>query len=375
MALDVESIRSQFPILQRTLPNGKKLVYFDNAATSQKPLAVIDAMSDFYKNYHANAHRANHTLADESTAALEGARDRISKFFGTSESQMIYTGSATEAMNLVAYGWARYNLSEGDVVVTTEMEHHANIVPWQELSKERGIELRYVPVDTEKFTLDYDAMEVAVEGASLVCVGHVSNVLGVRNDIERVIQMARSQGARIAIDSAQGAPHEKIKFDDLGADFLSVAAHKMAGPTGIGCLLVSEEALSEMGPFLTGGSIVKRVSLEDTLFQEGYAMFETGTPRMAEAIGWRVAVDWLEENVDFEVAHEHVQKIASWMASKMREIPGITVFGYPEREESIGVVSFLHDTIQAQDLGYLLDAGGFRTSRFPDSQISNQVLV
>ena len=359
MALDVESIRSQFPILQRTLPNGKKLVYFDNAATSQKPLAVIDAMSDFYKNYHANAHRANHTLADESTAALEGARDRISKFFGTSESQMIYTGSATEAMNLVAYGWARYNLSEGDVVVTTEMEHHANIVPWQELSKERGIELRYVPVDTEKFTLDYDAMEVAVEGASLVCVGHVSNVLGVRNDIERVIQMARSQGARIAIDSAQGAPHEKIKFDDLGADFLSVAAHKMAGPTGIGCLLVSEEALSEMGPFLTGGSIVKRVSLEDTLFQEGYAMFETGTPRMAEAIGWRVAVDWLEENVDFEEAHKHVQRIASWMASRMREIPGITVFGYPERKESIGVVSFLHDTIQAQDLGYLLDAGGF----------------
>ena len=359
MALDVESIRSQFPILQRTLPNGKKLVYFDNAATSQKPLAVIDAMSDFYKNYHANAHRANHTLADESTAALEGARDRISKFFGTSESQMIYTGSATEAMNLVAYGWARYNLSEGDVVVTTEMEHHAKIVPWQELSKERGIELRYVPVDTEKFTLDYDAMEVAVEGASLVCVGHVSNVLGVRNDIERVIQMARSQGARIAIDSAQGAPHEKIKFDDLGADFLSVAAHKMAGPTGIGCLLVSEEALSEMGPFLTGGSIVKRVSLEDTLFQEGYAMFETGTPRMAEAIGWRVAVDWLEENVDFEEAHKHVQRIASWMASRMREIPGITVFGYPERKESIGVVSFLHDTIQAQDLGYLLDAGGF----------------
>jgi len=359
MALDVESIRSQFPILQRTLPNGKKLVYFDNAATSQKPLAVIDAMSDFYKNYHANAHRANHTLADESTAALESARDRISKFFGTSESQMIYTGSATEAMNLVAYGWARYNLSEGDVVVTTEMEHHANIVPWQELSKERGIELRYVPVDTEKFTLDYDAMEIAIEGASLVCVGHVSNVLGVRNDIERVIQMARSQGARIAIDSAQGAPHEKIKFDDLGADFLSVAAHKMAGPTGIGCLLVSEEALSEMGPFLTGGSIVKRVSLEDTLFQEGYAMFETGTPRMAEAIGWRVAVDWLEENVDFEEAHEHVQRIASWMASRMREIPGITVFGYPEREEAIGVVSFLHDTIQAQDLGYLLDAGGF----------------
>ncbi len=180
IAFDVEEIRSHFPILHRILPNGKPLVYFDNAATSQKPLAVIDAMSDFYKQYHANAHRANHTLADESTAALESARDRIAKFFGTSEDQMIYTGSATEAMNLVAYGWARYNLEEGDVVVTTEMEHHANIVPWQELSRERGIELRYVPIDTEKFTLDYDAMEVAIQGASLVCVGHVSNVLGVQ---------------------------------------------------------------------------------------------------------------------------------------------------------------------------------------------------
>jgi len=359
MALDVEEIRSHFPILQRILPNGKPLVYFDNAATSQKPLVVIDAMSDFYKQYHANAHRANHTLADESTAALEGARDRISRFFGTSEDQMIYTGSATEAMNLVAYGWARYNLEEGDVVVTTEMEHHANIVPWQELSKEKGIELRYVPIDVENFTLDYDAMEVAIQGASLVCVGHVSNVLGVRNEIERVIEMAHSVGARVALDSAQGAPHERIRFDELGADFCSIAAHKMAGPTGIGCLLVKSEALDEMGPFLTGGSIVKRVSKEDTLFQDGYAMFETGTPRMAEAIGWHAAVDWLEENIDFKEAHDYVHEISSWMATQMRNIPGITVFGNPEKEEAIGVVSFLHDTIQAQDLGYLLDAGGF----------------
>ncbi len=359
MALDIEAIRADFPILDRVLPNGKKLVYFDNAATSQKPQVVIDAMTRYYEEYNSNAHRANHTLADEATTALEEARSKISRYFGTNPENMIYTSGATEAINLVAYGWARYNLQQDDVVVVTEMEHHADIVPWQELNKEKGVEVRYVPINSRTFTLDMEAFEVALEGAKLVCVVHTSNVLGIRNPVEEIIEKSQAVGARVLLDCAQGAPHERIFFDNMGADFIAISAHKMAGPTGIGCLLVSEEALSEMGPFLTGGSIVKRVSLEDTLFQEGYAMFETGTPRMAEAIGWRVAVDWLEENVDFEEAHEHVQRIASWMASRMREIPGITVFGYPEREESIGVVSFLHDTIQAQDLGYLLDAGGF----------------
>jgi cysteine desulfurase/selenocysteine lyase len=359
MNYDVEAIRTHFPILERVLPNGKQLVYFDNAATTQKPLVVIDAMSDFYKNYHANAHRSNHTLADESTAALEEARDKLSSFFGASESSMIYTGGATEAMNLIAYGWARYNLEEGDVVVTTEMEHHANIVPWQELSKDIGIELRFVPFDTEARKLDYGALEVAAQGASLVCAGHVSNVLGVRNDVERIIKIAHSNGARVALDSAQGAPHEKINFDELGADFCAIAGHKMAGPTGIGCLLVKADALAEMGPFLTGGAIITSVTTEGTQFQDGYAMFETGTPRMAEAIGWRAAVEWLEENIDFNDAHQHIHDIASWMSNEMEKIPGITIFGAPGRDDGVGVVSFLHESILAQDMGYLLDAGGF----------------
>jgi len=358
MTLDVEAIRADFPILERRLPNGKRLVYFDNAATSQKPRCVIDAMSEYYEHYNSNAHRANHTLADEATTALEGARDRISSYFGTSPDQMIYTSGATEAINLVAYGWARENLSEGDVVVLTEMEHHADIVPWQQMSVDIGIEVRYVPIDLESYTLDMDAFEVALEGASLVCVVHTSNVLGVRNPVEEIIEKSHAVGARVLIDCAQGAPHERIDFDSLGADFVAISAHKMAGPTGIGCILVRRDAMEEMVPFMTGGSMIKRVTTEGSTFQEGHAMFETGTPRIAEAIGWGAAVGWLEQ-FDMEEVHGHINDIASWTASQMRGISGIRIYGDPGRDDSSGAVSFLHESIQSQDLALLLDEGGF----------------
>ena len=358
MALDIEAIRGEFPILGRTLPNGKKLVYFDNAATSQKPQCVIDAMSRYYEEYNSNAHRANHTLADEATTALESARERISSYFGTSPDQMIYTSGATEAINLVAYGWARENLGEGDVVVLTEMEHHADIVPWQQMSIDKGVEVRYVPIDTDSFTLDMEAFEVALEGASLVCVVHTSNVLGVRNPVEDIVEMSHSVGARVLIDCAQGAPHERIDFDSLGADFVAISAHKMAGPTGIGCILVKRDAMAEMGPFMTGGSMIKRVTTEGSTFQEGHAMFETGTPRIAEAIGWGAAVEWLDQ-FDMREIHDHINDVASWTAAQMREIPGIRIYGDPEREDSSGAVSFLHESIQSQDLALLLDEGGF----------------
>ena len=358
MALDIEAIRADFPILGRTLPNGKKLVYFDNAATSQKPQCVIDAMSRYYEEYNSNAHRANHTLADEATTALESARERISSYFGTSPDQMIYTSGATEAINLVAYGWARENLGEGDVVVLTEMEHHADIVPWQQLSIDKGVEVRYVPIDTDSFTLDMEAFEVALEDASLVCVVHISNVLGVRNPIEDIVEMSHSVGSRVLIDCAQGAPHETIDFDSLGADFVAISAHKMAGPTGIGCILVKRDAMAEMGPFMTGGSMIKQVTTEGSTFQEGHAMFETGTPRIAEAIGWGAAVEWLDQ-FDMREVHNHINDIASWTAAQMRDIPGIKIYGDPEREDSSGAVSFLHESIQSQDLALLLDEGGF----------------
>ena len=358
MTLDIDAIRADFPILERRLPNGKRLVYFDNAATSQKPQCVIDAMSEYYEQYNSNAHRANHTLADEATTALEGARDRISSYFGTSPEQMIYTSGATEAINLVAYGWARENLSEGDVVVLTEMEHHADIVPWQQMSVDIGIEVRYVPIDVESYTLDMDAFEVALNGASLVCVVHTSNVLGVRNPVEEIIEKSQAVGARVLIDCAQGAPHERIDFDSLKVDFVAISAHKMAGPTGIGCILVRRDAMEEMVPFMTGGSMIKRVTTKGSTFQEGHAMFETGTPRIAEAIGWGAAVEWLEQ-FDMEEVHEHINDIASWTASRMREIPGIRIYGDPGRDDSSGAVSFLHETIQSQDLALLRDEGGF----------------
>ena len=358
MALDIQSIRADFPILGRVLPNGKKLVYFDNAATSQKPKCVIEAMTQYYEQYNSNAHRANHTLADEATAALENARLSISRYFGTSPTNLIYTSGATEAINLAAYGWARYNLERDDVIVVTEMEHHADIVPWQEMSKEKGIELRYVPIDTKTFTLDMDAFEVALDGAKLVCVVHTSNVLGVRNPVEEIIEKSHAVGARVLIDCAQGAPHERIFFDNLGADFVAISAHKMAGPTGIGCLLVKSDAMEQMGPFMTGGSMIRRVTTEGSVFQEGHAMFETGTPRIAEAIGWGAAVEWLSQ-FEMREVHAHIQDIASWTANQMLEIPGIRVFGDPSLPGSSGAVSFLHDSIQSQDLAFLLDEGGF----------------
>lgn len=372
MALDIHAIRSEFPILNRILPNGKKLVYLDNAATSQKPQCVIDAMTKFYEQYNSNAHRANHTLANEATDALEHAREQIAHFFGTEPENLIYTSGATEAINLVSYGWARYNLKQGDVIVITEMEHHANIVPWQELSKEKGLEVRYVPINTETFTLDMDAFEIAVEDATLVCVTHTSNVLGIRNPIEQIIKMGKASGACILLDSAQGAPHEKINFKNLGADFIAISSHKMAGPTGIGCLLASSERMLEMGPFMTGGSMIKKVTTHGSTFQSGFAMLETGTPRIAEAIGWGAAVEWLSQ-FEMKDIHDHVHKIAAWTGNEMKKISGVKIYGDPDNKNSSGVVSFLHETIQSQDLAFLLDEGGFavRTGQHSSQPLMN----
>ena len=356
--LDIKAIRADFPILDRVLPNGKNLVYFDNAATSQKPQCVIDAMSNFYENYNSNAHRSNHTLADEASSALENARNQISNFFGAKPENMIYTSGATEAINLVSYGWAKNNLDNGDVIVITEMEHHADIVPWQELSKEKGVEVRYVPINNETFMLDMEAFEIALEGAALVCVTHTSNVLGIRNPIEEIVKMSKENNCKVLIDCAQGAPHEKINFENLGADFLAISAHKMAGPTGIGCLLTSNERIQEMGPFMTGGSMIKKVTTDGSTFKDGHAMFETGTPRIAEAIGWGAAVEWLEQFKMVDI-HNHVHEIAAFAGKEMTKIPGIKIFGDPTNKDSSGAVSFLHDTIQSQDLALLLDQGGY----------------
>ncbi|MED6337958.1 MAG: SufS family cysteine desulfurase [Candidatus Thermoplasmatota archaeon] len=345
-------MRDDFPILQREI-NGYPLVYFDNAATTQKPNSVIDAMNDYYSNSNANVHRAVHTLAGEATEGYESCRRELKSRFNASKA--IITSGTTEAINLVAHAWGRANLSDGDAIILTEMEHHSDIVPWQMLAQEMNIELRYVPVQKD-LTLDMDLFEDAIEGAKLVCVVHISNVLGVCNPVEKIIEIAKKKGARVLLDAAQSAPHQEIDFQQLGADFMAFSAHKMCGPTGIGSLLVSEDAFAEMQPFMGGGDMIETVSIHGSTYQKNEQKFEAGTPRIAEAIGWSEAIKWLN-SIDIKSEHKRILHSARWLAVQLREM-GMTVYGRHDDNDA-AVVSFLHPTMNSEDLAHLLDARGF----------------
>ena len=345
-------MRDDFPILQREI-NGYPLVYFDNAATTQKPHSVINAMNDYYSNSNANVHRAVHTLAGEATEGYESCRNELKSRFNADKA--VITSGTTEAINLVAHAWGRANLSDGDAIILTEMEHHSDIVPWQMLAQEMNIELRYVPV-LDDFTLDMDLFEAAIDGAKLVCVVHISNVLGVCNPVEKIIEIAKQKGARVLLDAAQSAPHQDIDFKQLGADFMAFSAHKMCGPTGIGALLVTDDAFSEMQPFMGGGDMIETVSIQGSTYQKNEQKFEAGTPRIAEAIGWSEAIKWLNA-VDIKSEHKRILQSARWLAEQLRAM-GLTVYGRHDDNDA-AVVSFLHPTMNSEDLAHLLDARGF----------------
>ena len=345
-------MRDDFPILQREI-NGYPLVYFDNAATTQKPNSVIDAMNNYYSNSNANVHRAVHTLAGEATEGYESCRRQLKSRFNASKA--ILTSGTTEAINLVAHAWGRANLSDGDAIILTEMEHHSDIVPWQMLAQDMNIELRYVPV-LDDFTLDMDLFEAAIDGAKLVCVVHISNVLGVCNPVEKIVEIAKKKGARVLLDAAQSAPHQDIDFQQLGADFMAFSAHKMCGPTGIGALLVTDDAFDEMQPFMGGGDMIETVSIHGSTYQKNEQKFEAGTPRIAEAIGWSEAIKWLNE-IDIKSEHKRILQSARWLAEQLREM-GMTVYGRHDDNDA-AVVSFLHPTMNSEDLAHLLDARGF----------------
>lgn len=345
-----DSMKHDFPIFSRLI-NGRPLVYLDNAATTQKPSCVIDAMSHYYSSSNANVHRAVHTLAGEATEGYERCRTLLKQMFNSNYA--VITSGTTEAINLVSHAWGSHNLKAGDVVVLTEMEHHSDIVPWQMLAEKTAIELRYVPVENGK--LDMDAFEVALVGAKLVCMVHTSNVLGIRNPVEEVISKSHSAGARVLLDAAQAVPHESINFHELGADFMAFSAHKMCGPTGIGALLVSDEAFSEMEPFMGGGDMIETVTLEGSTYQTNEHRFEAGTPRIAEGFGWAAALEWLS-SVDLESHHERLLKIANRVADQLRE-KGMTVYS-SLRPGDAAVVSFTHPTIHPEDFARLLDAQG-----------------
>ncbi len=343
-------MKEDFPIFSREI-NGRPLVYLDNAATTQKPACVIDAMSEYYSSSNANVHRAVHTLAGEATEGYEECRRLLKSRYNCDFA--VITSGTTEAINLAARAWGEYNLNAGDVIVLTEMEHHSDIVPWQMLAERIAVELRFVPVEDGK--LDMDALEVALEGAKLVCVVHTSNVLGVRNPVEEIISKSKKVGAKVLIDAAQAVPHELIDFKELGADFLAFSAHKMCGPTGIGALLISEDAFSEMEPFMGGGDMIETVTLEGSTYQSNEHKFEAGTPRIAEGFGWAAALEWIS-GVDLESHHSRLLEIAKGVSKQLSE-RGMTVYSTLNPGDA-AVVSFTHPTIHPEDFARLLDAQG-----------------
>tara|TARA_B100000212_G_C27376625_1_gene535028 strand:+ start:503 stop:1687 length:1185 start_codon:yes stop_codon:yes gene_type:complete len=343
-------MKEEFPIFQRLI-NGNKLVYLDNAATTQKPGCVIDAMSNYYSSSNSNVHRAVHTLAGEATEGYEKCRKLLKSRFNANYA--ILTSGTTEAINLVSHSWGEHNMSQGDVVVLTEMEHHSDIVPWQMLSQKKGIELRYVPVEDGE--LDMDALDVALDGAKLVCVVHTSNVLGIRNPVEQIISKSHKIGAKVLLDAAQAVPHEVIDFQALGADFMAFSAHKMCGPTGIGALLVSDEAFAEMQPFMGGGDMIETVTLKGSTYQSNEHKFEAGTPKIAEGFGWAAALEWMED-IDLEFHHVRLLKIANKVSTELQN-RGITVYSSLQPGDA-AVVSFTHPTIHPEDFARLLDAQG-----------------
>jgi cysteine desulfurase/selenocysteine lyase len=357
MTLDVNKIRKDFPILQRETREGVRVVYLDSTATSQKPQQVIDAMNNYYQLSNANIHRGVHTLAEEATSLYEGARERIAKFINAKSSrEIIYTRNTTEAINLVAYSWARANLKQGDLVILTEMEHHSNLVPWHMLQAEKNIELDFIPV-TEDGLLDLDVYKSLLDRApKLVSFTHMSNVLGTINPVQEMIQMAHQVGAIVLVDGAQSVPHLQVDVQKLDADFYAFSAHKMCGPTGIGILYGKSALLESMPPFLGGGDMIKEVKLKSFRANTLPHKFEAGTPAIAEAVGFGAAVDYLSSiGMEKIAAHEH--QITEYALERLEEIQGIKLFG-PSADKKGGVAAFTLDGIHPHDVAQILDKDG-----------------
>ena len=357
LMLDVNEIRKDFPIFQRETKPGTRLIYLDSTATSQKPLLVIEAMDAYYRRSNANIHRGVHMLAEEATSLYEEARVKIARFINApSAHQVIYTRNTTESINLVAYSWARANLKSGDLVILTEMEHHSNLVPWQILQADRGIELGFIPV-TEDGLLDLDEYKTLLSrGPKLVSFTHMSNVLGTINPAAEIIRLAHEAGAVTLVDAAQSVPHLKVDVQALGADFLAFSAHKMCGPTGIGVLYGKMELLEAMPPFLGGGDMIKEVKLRSFRTNALPYKFEAGTPAIAEAVGFGAAVDYLSSlGMDAIAAHEH--EITEYALERLEEIPGVNVFG-PSAQHKGGVAAFTLDGVHPHDVAQILDQDG-----------------
>ncbi len=354
---DVMKVREDFPVLTREVHPGVPLTYLDSAATSQKPNAVIDAMSAYYRNTNANIHRGIHKLAEEATYAYESARERIADFINApSSDELIFTRNTTEAINLVAYSWGRAFLKAGDLILLTEMEHHSNLVPWQILASQLDLELDFIPV-TPTGLLDLDIyQQLLKKGPKLLGITHMSNVLGTVNPVEEILRDAKSAGAVTLVDGAQAVPHFPIDISSLDVDFYAFSAHKMCGPTGIGALFGRKELLEKMPPFLGGGEMIKRVELRSFKTNDLPHKFEAGTPAIAEAVGFGAAVDYLSA-LGMDQIERHERSVTGYAMEELSRIPDLHILG-PGIEEKGGVVAFYIKDIHPHDVAQILDSKG-----------------
>ena len=361
MSFNVAKVRKDFPIFERTIRDGKKLVYLDSGATSQKPLSVIEAESNFYKFNNAAVHRGAHQLAEEATDAFEGARLKVAQFLGAHEDQIVFTKSATESMNLIAYAMgnaepgSRFALTSNNRIVVTEMEHHANLIPWQQLAARTGASLSWFEV-TPEGRLDLSNIDsVITEGTKVVAVTHQSNVLGTINPLSAIVKRAHEVGAVVVLDACQSVPHMPIDVKDLGVDFLAFSGHKAVGPTGVGVLW--SNLLNELPPFLYGGSMIETVTMTSATWAPAPRKFEAGVPNMAQAVGLGAAVDYLT-TIGMDEIFKHEVELTGYLINGLLEIPELSIVGPSNTDSRGGAVSFTVGQIHPHDLGQFLDSQG-----------------
>jgi len=354
-----EDLRTDFPVLERKVRDGKDLVYFDNAATTQKPNQVIDAITNYYRNHNSNIHRAVHALAEESTEAFEMTRDKVAKFLNIQDRQeIVFVKGTTEAINLVAYAWGRENVNEGDIVVTTEYEHHSNIVPWQLLTQEKKAKLKYIDID-ENGELILEQLDEYLETGKvkLVTFSHMSNVLGTITNTQQIISKCKNAGVKTLVDGAQSVPHMRVDLSTLDCDFFAFSAHKMLGPTGVGVLWAKKEILEKMQPFLGGGDMIREVHKYETTWNDLPYKFEAGTPNIADVIGFATAIEYLEK-IGMENIRNHEVELTKYALDKMTKIKGITLYGTKDMERRGGVISFNFNDVHPHDVATIIDKEG-----------------
>ncbi len=363
MAFDPRVVRQDFPIFERTIREGKRLVYLDSGATSQKPNSVIEAESNFYRMHNAAVHRGAHQLAEEATDAYEGARETVAKFLGGSVDEIIFTKSATESLNLLAYAFSnggsdnRFNLTSADRIVVSEMEHHANLIPWQQLAKRSGAELAWFAV-TPDGRLDLSNLaEVITSNTKVVALTHQSNVLGTVNPMAAIVARAHEVGAVVVLDACQSGPHMPVNVKDLAVDFLAFSGHKAVGPTGIGVLWGRADLLKDLPPFLFGGSMIESVTMTDAVWAPSPRRHEAGVPNMAQAVGLAAALEYLSA-IGMAEIYAHEQKLGAYLLKRLQEVPQLKLVGPLDMNERGAVASFTLGEIHPHDLGQYLDAQG-----------------